>query len=218
MKKIIYILITIIVLSGLIIFLFPKNSVSPKTKILSNDSVSSVTNNNLNNIPQEKIISEPINNALSRVTKKSFGLKVSPSNSPVSPEKFSGYHTGVDFETLPDEQNIDVPIYAICSGPLVYKRWVSGYGGVAIQECQIDSQIVTVLYGHLKLASIASILNQQIKSGQQIGVLGKGYSQETDGERKHLHLGIHRGGSIDLKGYVQNQSELSQWIDAIKYF
>ncbi|NTU99252.1 hypothetical protein HGA64_04600 [Candidatus Falkowbacteria bacterium] len=41
----------------------------------------------------------PISDALSRVTKKPFGIKVSPKNSSVSPERFTGYHTGVDFET-----------------------------------------------------------------------------------------------------------------------
>src|SRR5438105_13240780 len=39
----------------------------------------------------------PLENAQTRVTKKFFGTKVSPGNSPVTPERFSGYHTGVDF-------------------------------------------------------------------------------------------------------------------------
>jgi hypothetical protein len=59
----------------------------------------------------------PISSAAKRITKKPFGLKVSPTDSPVKPERFSGYHTGTDFEILPGEENKDVPIYAICNGP-----------------------------------------------------------------------------------------------------
>ncbi len=161
------------------------------------------------------ILSEPISNALSRVTKKPFGIKVSPSDSPVSPERFSGYHTGVDFETLAEEQNIEVPIYAVCPGQLVFKKYVSGYGGVAVQSCQINGSDTTVLYGHLKLSSIAAKLNQQLAAGEHIGILGAGYSAETDGERKHLHLGIHKGKTITLLGYVQRPEELDKWIDAL---
>ena len=164
--------------------------------------------------PNSGIISEPINSALTRITKKPFGIKVSPSNSPVSPEKFSGYHTGVDFETLPDEQNTDVNIYAVCTGPLVLKKYASGYGGVAVQQCKINNMIVTIIYGHLKLTSIIPAIKHNLKQGDKIGILGKGYSSETDGERKHLHLGIHKGASINLLGYVQNQTSLNQWIDA----
>ncbi|MDD5290486.1 MAG: M23 family metallopeptidase, partial [Patescibacteria group bacterium] len=133
------------------------------------------------------------------------------------PEKFSGYHTGVDLETTPAEQNIDVPIFAVCSGQLLLKEWASGYGGVAVQKCEINNQTVTVIYGHLKLASIQTKINQELAAGEQIGVLGQGYSTETDGERKHLHLGIHLGATINILGYVQKESELSQWLDPAKY-
>lgn len=160
-------------------------------------------------------IAEPIDGARDRVTKKPFGIKISPQNSPVSPERFSGYHAGMDFETFPDEQNIDVSVFAICTGPLVLKKFASGYGGVAVQLCQIENQDVTVVYGHLRLSSIAAKTSQIINAGSQIGVLGTGYGTETDKERKHLHLGIHKGKNIALLGYVQTPKELDQWIDAI---
>ena len=70
-----------------------------------------------------------------------------------------------------------------------------------------------MIYGHLKLSSIKANLNQTIDKANPIGILGQGFSYETDNERKHLHLGIHKGTLIDLRGYVQNQSELSVWID-----
>jgi hypothetical protein len=155
----------------------------------------------------------PISNARARITKKPFGIYVTPKNSPVSPERFTGYHTGVDFETFASEQTIDVPVYAVCAGTLIYTNWVSGYGGVAVESCTLNGQPVTVLYGHLNVASIMPALHASLAAGQKIAVLGKGYSTETDGERKHLHLAIHKGTAIDLLGYVQNRSDLTAWLD-----
>src|SRR5262249_27221780 len=146
--------------------------------------------------------------------KKPFGIYVTPKNSPVMPEKFTGYHTGVDFETFPDEQDKDVVIFAICDGVLLEKTTATGYGGLAVESCQINNSPVTVVYGHLRLSSISLKAGAQIKHGQQLGVLGTGYSKETDGERKHLHLGIHRGSAINIRGYVQTNSQLADWIDA----
>jgi len=158
-------------------------------------------------------LSLPINEALTRVTKKPFGIYVSPNDSPVSPERFTGYHTGVDFETMPQEQDIDVPVYVICAGPLILKKTATGYGGVAVQSCEINQEPVTVIYGHLRLTSIAASQNALLNLGQQIGVLGKGDSAETSGERKHLHLGIHKGSTVSLLGYVPDKDKLSQWLD-----
>lgn len=152
----------------------------------------------------------------SRIIKKPFGIYITPQNSPVQPEKFSGYHTGVDFEITTTEANIDVPVSAFCDGKLLEKKYTTGYGGVAVQSCVLNGQTVTVIYGHLKLASIAPIVGQTLKRGDLLGVLGKGYSTETDGERKHLHFGIHVGSTINILGYVQKQSDLSGWLDPAK--
>lgn len=156
---------------------------------------------------------EPISRASERVIKKPFGLRVTRENSPVSPERFSGYHAGVDFETFPDEQNVDVPVFAICSGPLVLKKRATGYGGVAVQRCTINDETVTVIYGHMRLASIAAAVNDQVTQGAQLGVLGTGFGVETDGERKHLHLGIHKGTNVIILGYVQSEHALKDWLD-----
>lgn len=166
----------------------------------------------------KKTLAEPISNALTRVTQKPFGIKISPQTSPVQPERFSGYHTGVDFETTADEQTIDVPIYAICEGQLILKKIATGYGGVAVQTCKINNQDVTVIYGHLRLASVNAQLNQTLKAGEQLAVLGAGFSQEINNERKHLHLSIHQGKTITLLGYVQKPSELNQWLDFLKLY
>jgi len=149
----------------------------------------------------------------SRITKKPFGIYVTPQSSPVQPEKFTGYHTGVDFETSAAETNIDVSIPALFDGKLVMKKSATGYGGVVVEESAIEGQLVTIVYGHLKLSSVSGTVGQYIKKGDIIGILGKGYSSETDGERKHLHLGIHKGGAINILGYVQKQSDLANWLD-----
>lgn len=159
----------------------------------------------------------PIDRAAERVTKKSFGTFVTPQNSPVQPERFHGYHTGTDFETFPDEADKPVTILAICAGKIIKKSWVSGYGGMLVQSCELGIKPVTIIYGHLNLASIKIKLNETFEAGTELGQLGKGYSTETDGERKHLHLSIHRGTNIDIRGYVQNKSELSQWINFEEY-
>ncbi len=159
----------------------------------------------------------PLDRAGERVTKKPFGIFVTPQNSPVQPERFRGYHTAADFEIFSEELNQDVPVRAICDGTLELKEYASGYGGVAVEACALDSQPITVIYGHLKLASISAKAGDKLKAGSAFGILGAAYSQETDGERKHLHLGIHKGGAINILGYVQNKAELSGWIDPCLY-
>ena len=160
---------------------------------------------------------EPINNATERITKKPFGIFVSPNNSPVSPERFTGYHTGVDFETFTSEQNSDVVVYAICDGSLIEAKMATGYGGVAIQKCELDNQPITVVYGHIKLSSVSAKSGQQLKAGDKLAILGDGYSAETNGERKHLHIGIHKGNFVVLLGYVQESNQLIDWINLQDY-
>jgi murein DD-endopeptidase MepM/ murein hydrolase activator NlpD len=159
----------------------------------------------------------PLDRAGERVTKKPFGMLVDRATSPVQPERFSGYHTGTDFETFPDEATTDVLVRAICVGEVVVKRSASGYGGVLVTDCLIDGQDVTVVYGHLRLSSIGVQVGDEVAAGDQIGLLGTGGSDETDGERKHLHLGIHLGSTVNIQGYVATKSDLSGWIDPCRY-
>lgn len=156
----------------------------------------------------------PLERAKERITKKTFGQFITPQNSPVQPEKFRGYHTGTDFEIFPEELNADVPVVAICEGKIALKKYASGYGGVLVESCELNGGPVTVIYGHLKLAGIQKNAGDGLAQGEEIGILGKAYSAETDGERKHLHLGIHKGAGVNILGYVQSKTELSGWIDA----
>ena len=159
----------------------------------------------------------PIDDAEGRVTKKPFGLKIEPGLSPVPNDRFAGYHVGVDFETTEAESDADVPIYAICDGKLLFKEFARGYGGLAAQECVLNETNVTVLYGHLSLSSIGATAGDALVQGERIGVLGTGFSAETDGVRKHLHLGVHPGSGIDIRGYVQTEAETIQWLNALEY-
>lgn len=155
----------------------------------------------------------PIKDGAERITKKPFGILISPATSPVQPERFKGYHTGTDFEIFPGEEESDVEIFAICSGKIRFAGWVKGYGGVVIQDCLYKNEAVTVLYGHLNIDSVSMASGADLTEGAKIGNLGKGFSKETDGERKHLHLAIHRGSKLEYRGYVQKEEELREWID-----
>lgn len=169
--------------------------------------------NNQQPVTEEKYVNLPLWQARDRVLKKPFGIRIDPQTSPIQPEQFSGYHTGIDYEIFSGEEDIDVAVYAICEGKLLQKRTVSGYGGAIIQLCELNGQNVTVLYGHIRLASVIKNAGDIIVRGEQLAILGNGYSTETDDERKHLHLGIRRDAEIELRGYVETEQELADWID-----
>lgn len=157
----------------------------------------------------------PIAEFKERITKKPFGIYITPQNSPVQPERFSGYHNGVDVEYQDVES--DVPVYAVNSGKVVYSGEVSGYGGVVMLEIELDGAKHTVLYGHIRPSSLPSLWSS-VNKGDQIGLLGTGYSSETDGERRHLHFAILSDNRIDVRGYVQSESELSSWLNPLNYY
>ncbi len=188
-----------------------KSEVQSSSMSIASSSSQKSAKQNVQN--DEDAIHVPLVSAKERITKKMFGTFVSPSKSPVSPEKFTGYHTGVDFEILPGEDKEDVHVFAICDGSVRIIKNVRGYGGLLIQECTISDTVVTVLYGHLRLSSVSVKSGDELKSGQEFAVLGDGFSRETDGERKHLHLSIHNGAAIEYRGYVQKKSDLSAWLD-----
>ena len=164
-------------------------------------------------------LASPLTDARYRVTKKPFGMEVHPETSPVPNDRFNGYHVGVDFETFDYEQESVVPVVAVCRGPLLFKKMAKGYGGVAVQSCVIDGQDVSVIYGHVRLDSVVPRQGDLIEAGERIAELGHGYSEETDGVRKHLHLGIHVGppSDMDIHGYVKDEAETKRFLDALRY-
>jgi murein DD-endopeptidase MepM/ murein hydrolase activator NlpD len=110
-----------------------------------------------------------------------------------------------------------VAIKAGCDGKVLFKQWVSGYGGTVVTECELENKAVTVLYGHLSLTSISFQVGDFITAGDIIGYLGADNSEETDQERKHLHLSIHQGQTVNLRGYVNSEAELEDWLDPCDY-
>jgi len=185
------------------------------------DMNNNVSNKNQNSTPAPTVDASgflpPLDRAGERVTKKTFGLFVTPQNSPVQPERFTGFHTGADFEIFPEELNSAVTVHAVCPGKLLAKEYATGYGGVVVEACTLNGQAITVIYGHLRLASINTPVGSQLAAGDVLGVLGAAYSSETNGERKHLHLGFHKGTSVNILGYVQNKADLAGWLDPCSY-
>jgi len=209
-------LILLLILISLFIavgFIVPKKSNSP-----TNDKAISETPKEQKPTKERQEAEIPINQPSERVTKKDFGIFITSQNSPVQPERFAGYHTGVDYEIFPEELETDVSVQAVCPGEIVLKKWANGYGGVLVQECRLDSETTTVVYGHLDLSSIEKEVGENLIIEEAIGLLGDNESSDTDNERKHLHLSIHRGPTINLAGYVQTESELVNWIDPCLYF
>lgn len=147
-----------------------------------------------------------------RITKKKFGSYITPATSPVQPERFSGYHTGVDVEFT--DTTKDVPVRAITNGIVTFSGFIGGYGGVILVTHKIENVSRTALYGHLDPASLKSA-GEKVKKGQTIGNLGDGQTQEADGERKHLHFAILTNTRQDFRGYVQTKSELASWLDPL---
>ena len=162
--------------------------------------------------------SVPLDRAGNRVTAKPFGILITPETSPIRPERFRGYHTGTDFETFSDEADIDVSVRAVCDGVVVAKRRADGYGGVVAERCELGGEVVTVVYGHLALSGVDTAIGDRLTKGDVIGSLGAAGSADTDGERKHLHLGIRRGTATDIRGYVADEAMLSGWLDPCALF
>ena len=224
MKYFIIIFFVILIVLGLVFFLSP-NYFSQKffQSSVKNEIISPLFNNSpiLKSanppIQENKDIQAPLDRAKERVMKKYFGIFINPQTSPIQPERFSGYHTGTDFEIFSEEIDLEVSVRAICQGKLEVKKFASGYGGVTVESCNLNSEPATIIYGHLKLTSIAKNVGENFNTGEIIGVLGKNKNAETDGERKHLHLGIHKGSTINLLGYVKTKNELANWIDPCLY-
>lgn len=155
----------------------------------------------------------PIDDGQSRTTKKPFGIYVTPEISPVPNDRFTGYHTGVDFETTAEEKDLPVPIWAICGGKILERTIVDGYGGVVTQVCEYGAETLMVLYGHVTHAGEFPPVGAWVIPGERLASLAAAESPLSGGTRKHLHLGIYRGANIDVRGYVQNADELARWLD-----
>jgi murein DD-endopeptidase MepM/ murein hydrolase activator NlpD len=201
----------------------PVNTTSNENVNTASLTVNATTNLNTSPAPANTNASavaalvSPMDRRAERVTKKMFGTYITPKTSPVQPERFTGYHTGLDYETFPTEAKTEASVFAACTGKVRALQTVSGYGGVLVQQCVVAGQTVTALYGHIRLSSVKVKVGTELKAGTQFAVLGTGFSSETGGERKHLHFSLHKGTAINWRGYVSTKAALVDWLDPLLY-
>lgn len=160
----------------------------------------------------------PLQDAFNRPTPLHFGLHVTPdpATNPIDPpERFEGYHTATDFEIFKGEGDDEIPVYAVCGGPINFSGFSEGYGGLVTEFCNLKGQDVTIIYGHLAVDSLIP-RGTFVGTGQLIGILGAARSSDTDGNRKHLHLGIAKGHGTEVRGYVQSEAELDLFLDPME--
>lgn len=124
-------------------------------------------------------------------------------------DRFNGYHVAIDLEA----EGEDVPVYAMADGEIVYRDSVSGYGGVVLVRHDVFDEPLTAIYGHIDISSVEGEVGDRVERGQQIAVLGEGGTQETDGERTHLHFAVYEGEEIRLQGYEAEASAVDAWLN-----
>ena len=157
----------------------------------------------------------PLSLAHGRPTPLHFGLYVTPDpdNNPIDPpERFTGYHVGLDFEIFPGEEDEEVPVMAVCSGKVTSSGFADGYGGLVMQECTLNGEPIQVWYGHLSIPGLIAS-GTDVNVGDVIGVLGAARTHDSGGNRKHLHLGMRKGSGGQPLGYVQTEAEIEDFID-----
>lgn len=160
-------------------------------------------------------LADPVAQFQDRITLKTFGMHISPGNSPVENDRFAGYHTGVDAEFT--DTPVDIPVVAVSDGVVVTSKRSSGYGGIVVVRHSLEGIPLYVLYGHLDPASLIQN-GTEVKKGQQLGILGDDHSEETDGVRKHLHLAFFTGTKMDYRGYVPTVEDLALWLDPLDFY
>jgi hypothetical protein len=74
------------------------------------------------------------------------------------------------------------------------------------------------LYGHLDLDSTELRTGDLVAKGQALAHLGEDGSEDTDGERQHLHFAVYEGTDARLRAYVTNPSELASWVNPQDFF
>lgn len=129
----------------------------------------------------------------------------------------AGYHVGEDIEYT-DVLLKEVPIRAIAQGVVRRIGSVSGYGGVVVILHTIEDRQVHAIYGHIDLASSGLSQGDPVEKGEFLANLGDHESEETDGERKHLHFALYEGEELRLQGYESSSLAVESWINPHNFF
>jgi len=219
-----FVLITLLVISIILIawlfWFFAQTNKTPNTVIETTQTQTSNSNQaktDENPAPPKPVptIYYPLTNYQSRITNRGHGKSTTLADSEgfACGGQFEGIHVGDDLEITAAELKQEIPIYAISNGTVRQASVVGGYGGLLITQNKVDGEIVTAYYGHIDLKSIKYSAGQSFKAGNLLGYLGDNCTTETSNERKHLHFAIRKGTSIDVRGYLSNNSELNEWHD-----
>lgn len=131
-------------------------------------------------------------------------------------DRFTGYHVADDIEFTDTEA--DTPVLAMADGEVELVQFASGYGGVIRIKHQIDNETIHSIYGHIALSSAKVKAGDQVKAGQFLANLGKNNSEESDGERKHLHFGLYAGNENRINGYEPEAASVNKWINPEDFF
>ncbi|MDP3696510.1 MAG: peptidoglycan DD-metalloendopeptidase family protein [Candidatus Taylorbacteria bacterium] len=223
-NRVITVLFTLIVAVVAVLY-FPADNGRQQAEIINTiQDTGIITNAQANLLPIADFdladnLEEPVIGFKERITKKPFGIYITPETSPVQPDKFDGYHVGVDAEFTDVQEN--VPVMAVADGVILVRAHAPGYGGVVVVRHILNGVPVLGLYGHLDPASFLPVAISQVTAGSQIGILGDDHSEETDGARKHLHFSLQLDRDdekIDFRGYVKTEEELSNWLNPIDFY
>jgi len=171
----------------------------------SSDQVETVVDESAREV---SLVSLPVEGYAERRTFKNFGEFIQ--------DRFTGYHVGEDVEFVGVAD--DVSVHAIASGTVVRAEWVSGYGGLVVIQHTTLSRVVTALYGHLDSDSFAVEVGSRVEGGEFLANLGEGGTNETDGERKHLHFGLYEGSEDRINGYEATPAGVKRWINPTVFF
>jgi murein DD-endopeptidase MepM/ murein hydrolase activator NlpD len=149
----------------------------------------------------------PIRNFYRNQTERRFGWPFTG--------RFNGYHIADDIEVEPEELDEEIPVYAIDDGTVLVAENVGGYGGIIAIEHVIEGERIVAIYGHMSIHDAAVEVGSSVRAGERIGYLGEGFSEETDGNRKHLHFGLYHGGGLDIRGYLSEsqKGEIDKWLN-----
>lgn len=106
-----------------------------------------------------------------------FGYRIHPVY------KTKKFHYGIDIA----KRGSNVPIYAAATGVVVHTGYLGGYGNTVIITHNLDGQVYTTLYAHLKGYSVSA--GQHVNKGQRIATMGS--TGVSTGQ--HLHFEVHTG-------------------------
>src|SRR3989344_287784 len=127
-----------------------------------------------------------------------------------------GFHVADDIEYT--DADAQVPVFAIADGIVQRGDWVRGYGGVMVIKHDIEEKTYTAIYGHLDQGSIQIADGEEVSRGQQVAYLGEGETEETDGERTHLHFALYEGTEQRIQGYEPSPENLENWLNPHDFF